>query len=340
VDERALRIGVASLVERPMNELAEQAKRLESLGYDQIWVPDERLLRNVYLALATIATATTRIGLAPGVTNPYTRHPALTAAAIASIDELSGGRASLGLGAGGGLDALGIDRAHPVQALRETAAIVRALTAGGRVESTGPMFPMSAGLNFTPIRRVPVYLAARGPRILRLAGEVADGVVIGGFARPSGLGYARDQVAQGLEQSGRSWSDLDVVSWLYVSVDDDVDKARTAVAKIVLASLITSRPILDKLGIELPGQLRDHLERTGWTYPQLEPRAAADLLTDELLDNFSVYGTPADCVRRMTEIRGCGIDHLTFVLFAPEGSTVDDVAGRLAVEVVPQLRAG
>ncbi|GAA4252974.1 LLM class flavin-dependent oxidoreductase [Dactylosporangium darangshiense] len=336
--DKTLRIGVASLVERPMPELAAQAARLESLGYDQIWVPDERLLRNVYVALATIATATSRIGLATGVTNPYTRHPAMTAAAIATIDELSGGRASLGLGAGGGLDAFGIDRPSPVKALRETTAIVRALTGGERFTAREGMFPMDAGLNFTSSRRVPVYLAARGPKILRLAGEIADGVVIGGFARPEGIDYARRQVAQGLERSGRTWSDLDVVSWLYVSVDDDAEKARVAVAKIVLASLVTSRPILDQLGVDLPGPLRDHLDRTGWAFPALDAHEAAALLSPGLLDTFAVYGTPDDCVRRLREIRECGIDHLTCVLFAPSGSTVDDVAERLAESVLPALR--
>lgn len=336
--DKTLRIGVASLVERPMGELAAQATRLESLGYDQIWVPDERLLRNVYVALAAIAGATSRIGIATGVTNPYTRHPAMTAAAIATVDELSGGRASLGLGAGGGLDAFGIDRRSPVRALRETTAIVRALTSGRRYEAEGGMFPMGAGLNFTPVRQVPVYLAARGPKILTLAGEVADGVVIGGFARPAGIDYARRQVAAGLQRSGRTWRDLDVVSWLYVCVDDDVEKARVAVAKIVLASLVTSRPILDQLGVELPGRLRDHLDATGWAFPSLDARAAADLLSDDLLDSFSVHGTPADCLRRLREIRDSGIDHITCVLFAPDGSTVDDVAERLAVDVMPGLR--
>lgn len=322
-----------------MASLAAQAAELERLGYDQIWVPDERLLRNVYVALATIAGATSRIGIATGITNPYTRHPAMTAAAIATVDELSGGRATLGLGAGAGLDAFGIDRRSPARALREAVEIVRELTSGRRVErGSGAMFPVTASLDFAPLRPVPVYLAARGPRILRLAGETADGVIIGGLARPAGIRYARSQVERGLADAGRSAGDVDVVSWLYVSVDDDVERARLAVAKIVLVSLVSSRPILDRLGVDLPGRLRDHLDRTGWAFPRETPEQAAALLTDELLDTFAIFGTPADCVRRLAEIRACGIDHLTFVVFAPPGATVDAVAERLALEVVPRLR--
>ncbi|MDR1428151.1 MAG: LLM class flavin-dependent oxidoreductase, partial [Bifidobacteriaceae bacterium] len=86
------RSGIAHLVAEPMAHLAQYAAQVEALGFDDLWIPDERLLRNVYVALTAVANATSRIGLGPGVTNPYTRHPALTAAAIATLGELSGGR--------------------------------------------------------------------------------------------------------------------------------------------------------------------------------------------------------------------------------------------------------
>jgi 5,10-methylenetetrahydromethanopterin reductase len=158
-----LRVGVASLVEHPMPELAQRAGALEELGYDDIWVPDERLMRNVYVSLAAVAGATTHVGLGTAVTNPYTRHPTLTAASIATIDELSGGRATLAMGAGGGLGAYGIERRSPVQALREATDIIRRLTSGETVTWQGELFRLNgAHLDFPALRRVPVYLAARG----------------------------------------------------------------------------------------------------------------------------------------------------------------------------------
>jgi len=113
-----------------MPEVTHRAARLEELGFQDIWVPDERLLRNVYISLATIANATTKVGLGPGVTDPYTRHPAHTAAAMATLDELSGGRASLGLGLGGGLDAYGLARIKPVSTMREAVKVIRGLLGG------------------------------------------------------------------------------------------------------------------------------------------------------------------------------------------------------------------
>jgi len=332
---RRLRWGVASLIEHPMPELAARAREYEALGYTDVWVPDERLLRNVYVSLATIASATTRIGLGPAVTNPYTRHPAHTAAAIATIDELSGGRATLAFGAGGGLDAYGIKRANPVQTLREAVQISQLLTRGETASYRGEVFSLRATqLDFTPVRPVPVYLAARGPKILQLAGEVADGAILGGFAQPDGLRYAMDMVDRGIERAGRDPGDVDVMSWLYVSVDDDPAAARTAVSKMVLASLITSRPILDRIGIELPSALRDRLDAQGWRYPRETPEEAAALLPDHIVDAFALHGTPAQVRKRLDVIRDCGIDHVAFVLFPPSGNSTEALARRIALEIV------
>jgi 5,10-methylenetetrahydromethanopterin reductase len=332
---RRLRWGVASLIEHPMPELAARAREYEALGYTDVWVPDERLLRNVYVSLATIASATTRIGLGPAVTNPYTRHPAHTAAAIATIDELSGGRATLAFGAGGGLDAYGIKRANPVQTLREAVQISQLLTRGETASYRGEVFSLGATqLDFTPVRPVPVYLAARGPKILQLAGEVADGAILGGFAQPDGLRYAMDMVDRGIERAGRDPGDVDVMSWLYVSVDDDPAAARTAVSKMVLASLITSRPILDRIGIELPSALRDRLDAQGWRYPRETPEEAAALLPDHIVDAFALHGTPAQVRKRLDVIRDCGINHVAFVLFPPSGNSTEALARRIALEIV------
>lgn len=339
---KGFRWGVASLVEDPMDVVAERSAALEALGFHDIWVPDERLLRNVYVSLSTIARATRRVGLGPAVTNPYTRHPAHTAAAIATIDEFSGGRATLAYGAGGGLDAYGIARTRLVTTLREAILVSQGLLRGERVRFEGEIFTLKdAGLDFDVARPVPVYLAGRGPQILRLAGEVADGAIIGGFATEAGISYAQSLIDRGAERAGRDPHGIDRMAWLYISVSDDRAAARTAVSKMVLASLITSRPILGELGIEVPSSLIEHLDRTGWRYPTETPEEASLLLPDHVVDAFAVHGTPEDCRRRLSAIRRLGIDHVTFVLFPAAGDTVDRLAQRIADDVVtPMLGQG
>ncbi|MDR1824570.1 MAG: LLM class flavin-dependent oxidoreductase [Bifidobacteriaceae bacterium] len=324
------RCGIATLTETPIPQVAIRAGAWEALGFDDIWVPDERLTRNVYITLATVAQATSQVGLGPAVTNPYTRHPAITAAAIATVDEISGGRASLAFGAGGGLDVYGLERTRPAATLKEAVRVVQGLTAGERLTYQGEVFSLhDAGLDFQPVRPVPVYLAGRGPRLLETAGEVADGAIIGGFATAAGLGYALERIDQGVQQAGRA-TRPDVMAWLYLSVHDDATAARVAVSHMVLASLITSRPILDRLGLRLPARLKDHLDATGWRYPTETPAQAAELLPDELVEAFAVYGTPADCLGRLDAIGQLGLNHVAFVPFPAGEDTLDQAARRAA----------
>lgn len=330
-----MKFGLAALVDVPMSRLAARARLVEQLGFDQLWIPDERLLRNVYVSLATAASHTERIALGTAVTNPYTRNPAVTAAAIATIDELSGGRTVLGLGAGGGLDAYGIDRDHPAARLEETVDIVRALTRGGTTSYHGRWFELTdTHLDFLPLRQIPVHLAARGPKILELAGRIADGVIIGGFAQPGGLAWAKQAVARGLTTAGRSWADIETTAWTFVSVSEDRTAAREAVSRMVLAAMISSRPILDDIGVALPPELRDRLDAEGWTMGS-DLSHMATMLTDEIVDAFAVHGTAEDCIGRLAAIRDAEVDQVGFVVLPPAGDSVEDVAIRLAESVMP-----
>jgi len=161
-----------------------------------------------------------------------------------------------------------------------------------------------------------VYLAARGPRILQLAGEVADGAILGGFAQPAGLRYALDMVDRGVARAGRDRADVDVLAWLYVSVDDDPVAAVPRSARSCsprsspAARSWTASGRAAGRAARAPG--RDRL-----ALPRETAREAADLLPDHIVDAFAVHGTPAQVRRRLDAVRGCGIDHVSFVLFRP-----------------------
>ena len=131
--------------ETPITDMVELAVEAEALGFDRCWVYDEGLVtRDVYVALTAIGVATNTIRIGPGITNPYVRHPGATAAAIATLDELTGGRAFVGIGAGGGLtlDPLGIDRHRPVTSVGEMVAALRGLFAGETVDLDGAVFSL------------------------------------------------------------------------------------------------------------------------------------------------------------------------------------------------------
>lgn len=334
-------MSLATVVDVPLRDVASRAAAAERLGFDRLWLPDERLTRNVYTALTVAALSTTRIELGVGVTNPYTRNPALTAAAAASVDELSGGRLSLGFGAGGGLDHYGIERREPARALREAIEIVRRLTSGERVDHSGGHFTMrNAGLDFPALRTVPVYIAARGPRLLQLAGEVADGAILGGFASRRGLAYALAAVGAGIRRRSSPAARPQIVAWLYASVADDSGTAHAAVSRLVAASLMTSRPILERIGIELPAAFRRHVEATGWSLAPDSLAAAAQLVSEDLINDFSVAGTPAECEAKLKVIAAEGVDEIALVALPGQRQSADEVAARLAADVLPGIRTG
>lgn len=333
------RFAFAAVVDVPLRDAGRRAAEVEALGFDRLWLPDERLTRNVYTALTLSALETRRIELGVSVTNPYTRNVAITAAAVASVDELSDGRLSLGFGAGGGLGHYGVERSRPAVAVREAVEVVRLLLDGQRVTYDGVHVRMhDAQLDFTAQRQVPIYIAARGPRLLELAGRIADGAIIGGFASDEGIAHARDLIGRGLERSKRNWSDIDLVAWLYTSVADDTETARRAVSRLVATSLVTSREILDSLGLDLPRELRDCLDASGWSVASPSIDECSRHLSDEIIDAFSVAGTPSECARKLARLAETGMRELAMVALPAPGQTADDLARRLAREVLPEVR--
>ncbi len=333
------RFGVGVVNNVPVDRLQRRARTAEELGFDHFWLADERLFRNVYVGLAAAAMATKAIQLGVSVTNPYTRHPAHTAAAIATVDELSGGRTTLGLGPGGDLSHYGLAKTRPSQAIRETVHIVRELTSGSQLSYRGELFSTDyALLGFPPPRQTPIYIAGRGPRILSLAGEIGDGVILGGFASEGGLRYALDRVRLGMSAAQRSWDSLDVVAWVYVSVSAEAALARRAVQRIVMASIVTSRPVLGEIGISLPPRLQRYLDERQWVLSPDELAAGAAYLEDEHLAAFSVFGSVDDCVAKLATIGKPPVRQVAFVLFPPEGSDTDDLLHQVGGQVLPKLR--
>ena len=251
-------LGVLLFADFSLTELARLGRCCEDLGYRSLWYTDIRFGRECYLGLSAVASATSRILLGPGVTDPYTRHPAITAASIATLDELSAGRAVLGLGAGGqGFGELGIERRLPVAALRETVEIVRALLRGERVEYEGKVVSLDNGrLTFEPVRsEIPIYFATHGAQISRLAGKVADGVLIANTLLPRMLQFYMDRIAEGLRGAGREQQGFNFGLRIEACISGDYDAAFAVMRRRMANRLIGQYPhweYLKELGVAMP----------------------------------------------------------------------------------------
>lgn len=327
--------GVAFPLDVPLDRVVAAAREAEEHGYDHVWATDDRLQRDVFVSLAAVAAATSRLKVGPGVTNPFSRHPALIASAIATLDELSGGRAVLGLGAGGtNHRALGVRREAPVAALAETIELVRGLLAGRELSLSGRVVRAErARLDFAPLRAdVPIYIGARGPRMLELAGAVANGAIVGNIASPDGWRYALGRIAAGAERAGRDLGELDLTAWIYCAVDDEPEAALDAIRSLVATSLATSRPILADLGLELPPEYERRMEAHGWSLEREAVTDAGAAIPVETLRFFGLAGTPVDCAASLRALL-VEFPQISQVTIVPAPSP--DVVRRFATEVVP-----
>jgi 5,10-methylenetetrahydromethanopterin reductase len=334
--------GVALPTREPVAALVAAAREAEALGFGQVWVTDDRLQRDPFVVLAAVALETETVRLGPGVTNPFSRHPALIATALATLDELSGGRAVLGLGAGGtNHRSLGIRREAPVQALGEAIELVRGLLAGREVTLEGRVIRSEqARLDFEPVRRaIPIHVGARGPRMLELAGAAADGAIVGNVASPEGWRYAYGHIVAGAERAGRDPASVELTAWVYCSIADDPAAALDAIRPQVATSLATSRPILANLGVELPPAYARRMDELEWSLEEAAVRDAGATIPEETLRFFGLAGTPASCVEALQELLDAfpAIDHVTIVPAPPSGTKTGDVVRRFGSEVVPHV---
>lgn len=333
--------GLGLLPQYPPEQFVRLVRQAEARGFDCIWVPDERFYRECYAYLTLCAVNTERVRMGPCVTDPYTRHPALTAMAMGTVDEASGGRAVLGIGAGAsGMDALRLPRTKPAVALREAVGLMRRLWAGEEVTVEGEVISFTKGrLNFTARPDIPIYIAGRGPKILELAGEIGDGVIIGALASPPTLGYAMAHIAKGRARGKPRSRPLDITLWLHTAIGADGAAARDAVRRIVVGVLISSLPVLDELGVDLPGPLRDRLGRITYGVQSREMIEAAALVPDDVLAHFTMAGDGMFCRERIGQLARGGVTHVAVLPWLLPGQTIEDFVDVFAAELIAPRRA-
>jgi len=275
----------------PAAQVAELAAEAERLGYRRCWVYDEGLVtRDVYVTLTAVAAATSTIKLGPGITNPFTRHPGVTANAIASLDEYSDGRAFLGIGAGGGLTLgpLAIRRNRPLTAVAEMVDTTRRLWSGATVDLDGRTVQYHAAAIESPRPDIEIHLAGRGPRMIELASTVADGFYLSYIHKD----FIAPMVAA--LRSGPS-SSMTITYSTRIVVDDDGFEAARRDLTFRLPD--SPAPILESLGVGPDDitALRQALADGG-------PPGAAHLIRDEWVRPFVIAGTRAECRAELKDL--------------------------------------
>ncbi|MDA1099254.1 MAG: LLM class flavin-dependent oxidoreductase [Proteobacteria bacterium] len=331
-------------VPRSIASTIENAKLAESVGFDWVGIADSQsLFRELFVSLGAIGQATSSVMIGPSVTNPLTRHPAVMASAIASVQELSGGRAMFGIGTGDSAIYNLNERPGGLRGLRDYVLALRALLRGEPTQFAGreihtKWIAEQAG------NPVPIYISAEGPKTLELAGEIADGVICGMGVSPEVVKLTLEHIAIGAGRAGKTLDDIDV--WTLARVNVGADRgALVNEIRMELASTAHHAFRFTQAGKLVPPQFAAAIQRVQAGY---RPAHHEDLgqspnaglmddpeLLDYMTDRFAIVGTADDCVARIQSIRASGMRQFLFTGFVDERAALIKTLGR---SVFPRCR--
>jgi 5,10-methylenetetrahydromethanopterin reductase len=314
-----------------IEEIHRRAKRAEALGYDGIFIGESHLSSiDSFQTLATCALLTERVTLGIAVTNMVFRHPTVLAGAAASLNEISKGRAILGLGTGDGPVYSQGRKATPLKEFEEGVRLIRRLVQGKPAAfSTGEV-----GIGFTITRPAPIYVSAEGPKGLQLAGRAADGVILGTGFDLSVYDWAKKKIREGAAEAGRDESEIAIIAAGMLCGRDDGREARKIVRnRIANRAHHNFRFTLETVPPEQLAGVQKFMAGFDVMKP-MEERVDPDLVNDYLVQRFSIAGTPAECIERIEALKAAGVEHL---MLTPARKVYGDTVEAFAKDVIPHF---
>ena len=296
----------------PIRDAMAYVRYAEERGFDAVWQAESRLVREATVPMAAFAAVTDRIKVGSGVINNWTRNPALIASTFATLDDLAPGRVLLGIGAWWDplAQKVGIDRARPLQAMRETVLAVRALLNDETVTFDGDFVHLDGvELDYVHQERrpkdVPIYIGATGMKMMELTGEIADGAVLNYLVSPDYNARAMEHLAIGAERAGRSVDDIDRPQLIVCSLSEDRDEALDA-ARLLITQYLGQQPHIMKASGASRELLESIASKLSWPATAAEIREAAKLMPDDVVQTLAAAGTADECREKVAEYVASG----------------------------------
>jgi 5,10-methylenetetrahydromethanopterin reductase len=319
---------------RNIQDALGRAKRAETLGFEAIFFADSHM-NNVdpYQLMAICATQTKKIRFGTAVTNMVYRDPTITANSFATLNEISEGRAIVGLGTGDGpVYSLGrtatklVDFEKGLQTIRDLLH-GRGLKVPKGKERAGGTVMLTAGK-----RPVPIYISAEGPKTLRVAGRTCDGVILGTGFDLDVLEWAKARIAEGAKESARSVSEIDIMPAGMIVVDDDGELARKRVrSRMANRAHHNFRFTMETVPENEAEGVKKFMENFDISKP-LEERVDPQFVTQYLLERFTIAGTPDECIAKVKRLEAEGIQR---ILLTPPNTIYDEVMEAWGRRVIP-----
>jgi 5,10-methylenetetrahydromethanopterin reductase len=315
-----------------IDDIHQRARRAEELGYDGIFLGESHLSSiDSFQTLASCAMITKRALLGIAVTNMVFRHPTVLAGAAASLNEISGGRAILGIGTGDGpVYSQGL-KATRLTEFEEGLRIIRRLVRGHPAS-----FPTGKiGIGFTIDKPAPIYVSAEGPKGLQLAGRSADGVILGTGFDLRVYQWAKQKIRQGAAEVQRQESEVAIIAAGMLCVRQDGVEAR----KIVRNRIANRAHHNFRFTLEtVPAEELEGIKRFMASFDVMKPmedRVDPDLVNPYLIHRFSIAGNPAECIERIEELKAAGVEHL---MLTPARKVYGETVESFATKVLPHFR--
>ncbi len=296
----------------PIRDGIEYVRYAESKGFEAVWQAESRLVRDAIVPMAAFAACTERIKIGSGVINNWTRNAALIAATFVTLDDLAPDRILCGLGAWWEplASKVGVDRRKPLLAMRETVEAVRRLIAMERVTYHGEFVHLTdVEIDIVHGRReprnIPIYIGATGPKMLELAGEIADGVLLNYLVSPAYNAQAMERLEAGARRAGRRLEDIDRPQLVVCSLDTDRQKALDNARKLVTQYLGQQPHIMKASGVSQ--ELLDEIGQVlSWPATEEQIERAMELVPDEVVQLITASGTPEECRAKVREYVAAG----------------------------------
>jgi probable F420-dependent oxidoreductase len=311
------------------------ARQAEAAGFGYGWVFDSHVLwLEPYPILTLMAEATERMRLGTCVTNPATRDPTVTASALATLNLISGGRMDLGIGRGDSARRVLGKQPTTLADLEAATQLIRALVEGRQARYGDDTIELSWA---APGSRLPVWIAAYGPKALHLTGRIADGVILQ-FADPHLIRWCLGFVREGALAAGRDPERIKVMAAAAMYVADDLQKCREQVRWF--PALVSNHVVdlIERYGTDtLPPELTRYVrERQGYDYRHHAEvgSANAGFVADDVVDRFCIVGPAEEHRRRLRELAEAGVDQFNIYLMCGDEEQMLEIYGR---EIVPAL---
>lgn len=289
--------------DKPMRAYVELAQLAERHGFHTVTIADDLMFKPVWPILCVIAQNTRTIRVGPSVTNPYLVHPAILAGNAALLDEISDGRAYLGIGKGAFLEFLGVEQTRPLTTVREALELVRRLLSGDRTPYEGTVYHAtdSAFFRWDPPRAdIPLLVGTWGPRMCEIAGELANEVKAAATWSPKYARLLRKHIETGERVAGRPVGSVQLCLGPLSSIAEDGKAAKASVRGALAVYLPYLSPMTESVGID-----PDELKRVKVAGDRGDYEGAAAQLSDFSVESFSLAGTPDEFVRSIENV----IDH-------------------------------